>query len=41
MMSDMQLPDFALDPADRPIFGAGMVNAVLRLPLAWQPARQH
>ncbi|WP_336952139.1 cytochrome P450 [Sphingobium aromaticivastans] len=36
-----RIPDFALDPADRPTFGAGMVNAVLRLPLVWEPARQH
>ena len=33
-----RIPDFALDPAERPVFGAGMVNAVLRLPLVWDPA---
>lgn len=35
-----RIPDFALDPTDRPTFGAGMVNAVLRLPLVWDPAGQ-
>ncbi|SCW60049.1 Cytochrome P450 [Sphingobium faniae] len=33
-----RIPDFTLAPDDRPTFGAGMVNAVLRLPLVWDPA---
>jgi cytochrome P450 len=33
-----RIPDFEIDPARRPTFGAGMVNAVLHLPLVWDPA---
>jgi len=34
-----RIPDFAVDTGeDRPVYGAGMVNAVLRLPLVWDPA---
>jgi cytochrome P450 len=32
-----RIPDFEIDPARRPGFGAGMVNAVLHLPLVWDP----
>lgn len=33
-----RIPDFALDPDQPATFGAGMVNAVLSLPLVWDPA---
>jgi cytochrome P450 len=34
-----RIPDFAVDTGkDKPVYGAGMVNAVLRLPLVWDPA---
>jgi cytochrome P450 len=37
-----RIPDFAVDVSqDKPIYGAGMVNAVLRLPLAWDAATTH
>jgi hypothetical protein len=32
-----RIPDLEIDPARRPGFGAGMVNAVLHLPLVWDP----
>ena len=36
-----RIPNFALDPQDLPTFGSGMVNAVLRLPLVWDPRSTH
>ena len=33
-----RIPDFAVDDSQQAVYGAGMVNAVLHLPLVWDPA---
>lgn len=32
-----RIPDFRLDPDDQPVMASGLVSAVLRLPLIWDP----